>query len=160
MENLDDEQLIISHFGAIKLQSVARMILVRSRIIKQLNERYEKIYDPKRDRYYYYDIQQDKSSWRKPPLLLKSDILRISPPYVPDGEEHSITEQHSRIEDVSKVIANGSIKENDGVDTDDEDHKEEGEHIKSEEDASESDYSSEDSEAVRDRRRLKRKYPR
>ena len=57
--------------------------------MKQLNERYEKIYDSKPEKYYYYDRLADKSSWKKPLLLLKSDIMKIAPPYVPEGEEGS-----------------------------------------------------------------------
>lgn len=164
MDDLDDEQLVIAHFGAIKIQSIARMILVRSRLLRQLNERYEKIYDSKRERYYYYDSQKDKSSWQKPLLLLKSDITKISPPYVPEGEEGTAADTRSTVDDDEvESVANETVDGSRVIATDDEeehDEDEEGGNTKSDNDASESDYSSEDSEAVRDRRRLKRKHPR
>lgn len=165
MEEQDDEQLVIAHYGAIKIQSIARMIIVRSRLLKQLNQRYEKIYDPKRDKYYYYDTQKDKSSWRKPVLLLKSDISKIAPPYVPEGEEDANADTRSAVDDEGASATNETAEESEavGTGTDEDEHDDEGDDKNStpdEEDDSESEYSSEDSEAVRDRRRLKRKHPR
>ena len=149
MEEVEDEEAIITNYGAVKLQSIARMILVRSRLIKKLNERYEKIYDPRRDRYYYYDKVKDESSWGKPLLYLKSDINVISPTYV---------------EDQPDALGSDNIsKEGDTDDNDDD--SEAGELDKSgsdeeEEEENESEYDSDDSEAVRERRRHRRKYPR
>lgn len=68
-------------YCAIKVQSLVRVFLVRARLLKKIFNRYEKIYDPKRRRHYYYDKDLDKSSWIKPALLLKSDFPQVAPTY-------------------------------------------------------------------------------
>lgn len=53
-------------FGAAQLiQSIARRFITRVKILKLLNLRYEKIFDPKKKKCFYYDIETDKSSWEK-----------------------------------------------------------------------------------------------
>ena len=47
--------------------------------------RFEKIYDPIRKRYYYYDRDLDVSSWWKPVLLRNSD-LPVAPTYTEPGK--------------------------------------------------------------------------
>lgn len=66
------------------MQSIARLFLARSRLLKKIYERYEKIRDPRRDRYYYYDKELDTSSWRKPRLLLDGDLPTVAPTYTND----------------------------------------------------------------------------
>lgn len=158
MDEFLDEQAMVLQYGAIKIQSIARMIVVRCRVLKKLNERYEKIYDPRRERYYYYDKETDTSSWGKPLLLLKSDINVISPTYLEDGEKDK-----SNLADAESVTTLGSEQLNNNAltDEDDEDDSEsdKGE-IESKESEIESELDSDDSEAVRERRRLRRKYPR
>jgi hypothetical protein len=161
MDDFGDEQAVMVHYGAIKIQSIARMIIVRSRVLKQLNERYEKIYDPRRERYYYYDKVSDKSSWGKPVLLLKSDIKVISPTYAFEDENAQQTTA-----DVDSVITAGSEQLTNRTATDDDDDEgleesDEGDgESKEGDEADESDMDSDDSSAVRQRRRLRRKYPR
>ena len=67
----------------MKMQATARRFLQRSKIYKSIAGRYEKILDPKRKRYYYYDVLKDASSWHKPRLLLKFD-LEVAPTYTTD----------------------------------------------------------------------------
>jgi hypothetical protein len=54
-----------SELNATVIQSLARQYFVRTKILQLLNERYEKIYDPKRKKYFYYDTHADTSSWEK-----------------------------------------------------------------------------------------------
>lgn len=54
-----------SELNATVIQSLARRYFVRTKILQLLNERYEKIYDPKRKKYFYYDVHADISSWEK-----------------------------------------------------------------------------------------------
>lgn len=68
----------------IKAQAIARKFVLRSRFLQQLEERYEKIYDPKRDRYFYYDRINDISTWQKPVVFGKDDVEEISSIYTPD----------------------------------------------------------------------------
>ena len=147
MESADEDVALMTEFGAIKIQSLVRMLIVRSKLLKQINARYEKIYDPKRERFYYYDRVLDQSSWGKPPLLLNSDIAEISPLFV-EGDESN---QPLQITDVdSHEKEEGEGREED-VDEDAE---------KSDAEESSSDESSVDSATARERRRAKRRYPR
>eukprot|EP01031_Cornospumella_fuschlensis_P027695 gene27695-33452_t len=81
MEGLEGEE---TQFYAAKLQAVARKFIVRSKIMKEITDRYEKIFDPKRKKYYYYDKKLDSSSWLKPVMLLDKDIEDVAPTYLPD----------------------------------------------------------------------------
>ena len=69
---MDDAQEL-QHFGAAKIQSVIRRFLCRVQAYKEVINRYEKIFDPKREAVLYYDKKKDKSQWRKPALLLHHD---------------------------------------------------------------------------------------
>ena len=69
---------------ACKIQACIRRFLVRSKLERLLNERYEKIYDPRRKRFYYYDKVYDHSSWHKPILFKDKDVKVISPTYFID----------------------------------------------------------------------------
>lgn len=86
MENQgkETEDSIVRNLCATKLQSILRSFLVRRKILKQIFARYEKIYDPKRHQYYYYDKLHDRSSWIKPLLMLNSDFPEVSPTYTKD----------------------------------------------------------------------------
>lgn len=147
MEEEGDDTAQMTDFGATKIQSIVRMVIVRSKLLKQLNTRYEKIYDPKRERFYYYDRVKDESSWGKPPLLLKSDIVEISPTYV-EGEEVKSESARLRLTEGG----DGTELDKDGMDSDIDEDKHEGD--------SSDDESSVDSETARERRRLKRRFPR
>ena len=148
MDDFENELALMEQFGAIKLQSIVRMILVRSRIIKQINERYEKIFDPRRQRYYYYDRINDTSSWGKPLLLRNSDIKIVSPTFIDESALKMDVEEKS-----NKIHSTSDVSENDDDDEIDDD-------LPMEKSKEESDLDSDDSEAVRERRRLRRKYPR
>lgn len=81
--NDDDERQLIE-FSVIKFQSFIRLFLVRCKLLKAINSRYEKIYDPRRQKHYYYDKEKDTSSWNKPVLLLNGDVERVAPTYLDD----------------------------------------------------------------------------
>lgn len=85
-----------------KIQSHIRRFIHRKRLLKKLNEQYEKIYDPIRKRYYYYDTINDVSSWQKPALLRNDDIVKISPTYFPD--EAAIIMQRALLRHVARRL--------------------------------------------------------
>eukprot|EP01036_Dinobryon_divergens_P060167 gene60167-80241_t len=58
-----------------------------------VNERFEKIYDPRRKAYFYYDMKNDTSSWHKPTILLHADLLIVSPTYTKDAAALMIQRQ-------------------------------------------------------------------
>lgn len=83
---MDDDTIStvsVDDYGLIRLQALARRFVVRSRVVKDIRSRFEKIYDPKRRRHYYYDKKADKSSWVKPVFLLKKDLDEVAPTYTP-----------------------------------------------------------------------------
>jgi hypothetical protein len=67
-----------------KIQSHIRRFVARKRLLGILNNRYEKIYDPIRRRFYYYDTIRDTSTWRKPALFRDHDVLKVAPTYFPE----------------------------------------------------------------------------
>lgn len=79
-----------------KMQSFLRKARIRRMVYQLVNERYEKIYDPKLKRYYYYDTVKDKSSWRKPLLLKNNDIAQVSATYG-DDEAAMLIQNFARI---------------------------------------------------------------
>lgn len=86
MIDVDDEDLSeeIREACACKIQSTIRRFLSRCRLYHLVVGRFEKIFDPKRKRFYYYDKVMDRSSWKKPSVLRKTEILEISPTYTQD----------------------------------------------------------------------------
>ena len=68
-------------YSIIRVQALIRRFLARSRQLKEIYKRFEKIYDPKRKRFYYYDKVKDKSSWVKPPFLMKLDLPEVAATY-------------------------------------------------------------------------------
>lgn len=66
---------------ATRLQSMIRRFLSRCKAIKILNNRFEKILDVKRKKYYYYDTLLDESCWSKPALLRHHDLVQVAQPY-------------------------------------------------------------------------------
>lgn len=82
---------------AVTIQRNIRRFLSRCRIVKLINERIEKIYDPRRKLYYYYDSVADTSSWLKPALLRDSDIQVVAPTFTPDEASRHITNLMRRL---------------------------------------------------------------
>ena len=78
----------VRHQCAIKLQAVVKRFMTRCHIHRLVMDRYEKIWDPVRKSFYYYDILLDRSSWDKPSILLNSDITKIAPTY---SDDHAAT---------------------------------------------------------------------
>lgn len=78
------EESTLQIHSIVKLQSYLRKIRARKQIVDLLQTRYEKIYDPKRKKCFYYDIVRDISSWKKPKLLKDNDINKISSLYTPN----------------------------------------------------------------------------
>ncbi len=71
----------VQEYSVIKIQAAIRVFLTRTRVLKEIRQRYEKIYDPRRKRFYYYDKVKDKSSWYKPVLLMSHDLDDIAPTF-------------------------------------------------------------------------------
>jgi hypothetical protein len=84
MENQVEEVFDVTTFSVVKIQSLVRRFLTRLKVLTDTFQRYEKIWDPKRKKFYYYDKLKDKSSWIKPVLLLKHDLFDIAPTYLPE----------------------------------------------------------------------------
>jgi hypothetical protein len=111
MDNLSaDDDLLMAQYiqeayvaHVVKVQSNARRLIARCRIWEYISAKYEKIYDPRHKIHYYYNIETDKSSWVKPRLLLKGDILIVSPTYTLDEAVIMIQRQLRRVNALSKV---------------------------------------------------------
>lgn len=65
----------------IRVQSIFRAWFARKAAVIEIKRRWEKIYDPKRQRHYYFDTVNACSQWRKPKLLRNDDIEHISALY-------------------------------------------------------------------------------
>ena len=78
---MDEE---IQKHCAVKVQAAARAFIARQKSFKTIQERFEKIYDPRREEYYYYDTKLDVASWDKPLLLRDKDILSVAQTYTDD----------------------------------------------------------------------------
>lgn len=196
---IEEEVAEYKLYSIIKIQSMVRRYLIRSRAMKEIFQRYEKIYDPKRKRFYYYDKTNNKSSWLKPPLLLNKDLPEVAPTYLPEQAAQKIQNMVRKVLALHKVRLTYQAKittiqdskngkrlyynplsgasysklpnfmkgrlnyrktkkvkkrKNDSDSDDDDDSN------KEEDNDDESDGLSLDSETIRQRRRLKRKYPR
>ena len=92
LEMNDDDELEFQNEVITKIQTHIRGMLGRMRIRRIVNERFEKIRDPRQNDYYYYDKVNDTSSWLKPSVLkAEEDILEISPTYTQDEAALIIT---------------------------------------------------------------------
>ncbi len=85
--------LEIQNHCALRVQTATRMLLARRRIVRLIQSRFEKILDPRRKEYYYYDTVNDVATWDKPLLLGKSDIIQIAQTYTDDEAAVMITRQ-------------------------------------------------------------------
>lgn len=90
-----ERQTKLSFRRVVLLQSWARRFRARMKVIRMLRDRFEKIYDFKRSRFYYYDQVTDISSWRKPRLFRHHDVEFVSPMYTPDTAAEMI-QKHMR----------------------------------------------------------------
>jgi hypothetical protein len=100
-EGTDDFPLSLKQI--IKLQSFLRRFKARKQCLLLLETRYEKIYDPKRKRHFYYDIIRDISSWKKPKLLKENDLQKISSLYTTDEALLMIQRQFRRVYALRRV---------------------------------------------------------
>ena len=195
----------------LKLQAFARRIRDRKKVVTLLESKYEKIYDPNRKKYFYYNSLTDTSSWKKPKLLGRSDITKISSLYTEEEAAGMIQRQFRRMKALHLVrmmykknvtaikdegsgqtyyynkvtdqtfwelpdFMGGKLKYNykvnipstrkaeTGVGSSDEDGSEndssDSESDSDEEDSSDESAVSENSEELRQKRRMQRKYPR
>ena len=67
--------------AALSIQCAFRVYCALKLLRKKVETRYEKIYDPRRRKFYYYDRQLCRSSWKKPFLVTKVGDLSIAPTY-------------------------------------------------------------------------------
>jgi hypothetical protein len=80
-ETETDNSTNLSLLSVVKLQSCVRRFKARKECLQMIETRFEKIYDPKRKKYFYYDIIRDLSSWKKPKLLKDQDLTKVSSLY-------------------------------------------------------------------------------
>lgn len=97
-----DEAKLYQEYSTIKIQSIVRLFIARSKLIHKIGETTEKIYDPKRKHYYYYDKKKNKSTWKKPRLLYNSD-LKASPTYTEDEASTKIQTRVRMKQSLKKV---------------------------------------------------------
>jgi hypothetical protein len=98
MDNLlGVEDIDINSLLVVRIQSLVRRFLARCRVIDKVKLRFEKILDPRRKLYYYYDKITDTSSWIKPLLLGTGDFEDISPAYTDDRAAEIITGIYRRL---------------------------------------------------------------
>lgn len=97
---MDEE---IQKHCAVKVQAAARAFIARQKSFKTIQERFEKIYDPRREEYYYYDTKLDVASWDKPLLLRDKDILSVAQTYTDDEAALMIQRQLLRRSGLRKV---------------------------------------------------------
>src|SRR3546814_4827451 len=69
--------------AAVRVQALARRYLARARVVDLIRRQWEKSYDPRRRRYYYFDKRRGVSQWKKPKLLWSHDIRELAPVYEP-----------------------------------------------------------------------------
>ena len=88
----DEDELEFQNEIIIKIQAHTRGMLGRMKVRRIINERFEKIRDPRRNVFFYYDKLNDTSSWLKPSMLKDNeDILEIAPTYTDDEAAVMIT---------------------------------------------------------------------
>ena len=68
----------IKNHCAVRMQSIVRSFMAWKRIQHEIQVRFEKIFDPRRQEYYYYDTKLDIASWDKPLLLGDRDIMNVA----------------------------------------------------------------------------------
>ena len=70
---------------AIQIQKRARGMAARMKVERECYERYEKIWDPRRDEFYFYDKELDLAAWKLPKALSKfTDSFPIAPTFLPE----------------------------------------------------------------------------
>ena len=82
---------------AIVMQALARRYFSRCKVIRFVSKRFEKIWDPKTDKHYYYDTKKDKASWTKPAILLHADLEDIAPTYLDEPAVLMVQCQYRRL---------------------------------------------------------------
>ena len=85
--------LEIQNHCALRVQTATRILLARRRVVRLIQARFEKIFDPRRKEYYYYDTVNDVATWDKPLLLGEGDIEEIAQTYTDDEAATMISRQ-------------------------------------------------------------------
>lgn len=84
---IDEEKELKNIQLIIRMQAMIRKFRARIRLPVLLEAKYEKIYDPKQKKYFYYNKETDTSSWKKPKILRNNDMKKISSLY---NEEQAV----------------------------------------------------------------------
>jgi hypothetical protein len=92
-----------SIFLIIKVQKLIRKFVAKCKMAKMIEDSYEKIYDPKRKKYFYYNRVTDISSWKKPLLLKTGDLKQIHHLYTPDQAALMVQRQFWRMKALIRV---------------------------------------------------------
>ena len=64
-----------------KIQSLARRYFAREVAYGMVAESWEKIFDPVRSRYYYYNVRSDVAMWKRPAPLMWRDLDMVAPTF-------------------------------------------------------------------------------
>lgn len=67
---------VVANQAASKIQDLLRSKILRSKSSRQLQRRYEVVYDEDAKRSYYYDVLKGKSTWKRPKGLQTSGSKR------------------------------------------------------------------------------------
>jgi hypothetical protein len=89
---------------AIQIQKRIRGFIVRSRRRKYVHERFEKIWDPRRDKHYFYDTEEDTAAWKLPLVFRKFEPeFEIAPTFLPDDGARVIQTMARRVAALCRV---------------------------------------------------------
>ena len=80
--------------AATKIQSMARRMFARETAYQMVSEVWEKIFDPVRTRYYYYNVVTDAAIWKRPAPLMWRDLEDVAPTFT--DEQAAMLVQRAR----------------------------------------------------------------
>jgi Leucine-rich repeat (LRR) protein len=67
--------------ASTKVQAMARRMFARDVAYAMVAEKWEKIFDPVRARYYYYNVVDDQAIWKRPAPLMWRDLEHVAPTF-------------------------------------------------------------------------------
>ncbi|KAH8044752.1 hypothetical protein JL722_14537 [Aureococcus anophagefferens] len=67
--------------ASTKVQAMARRMFARDVAYAMVAEKWEKIFDPVRARYYYYNVVDDQAIWKRPAPLMWRDLDDVAPTF-------------------------------------------------------------------------------
>lgn len=82
--SLKELEVELRNETAVVVQKTLRGFVAKCRVHKLVAKRFEKIWDPRRQLYYYYDTVRNASSWKRPSVLGQHDLKEVAPTYTRD----------------------------------------------------------------------------